>query len=216
MGVETWTFRHCFQWYGQGRHYMGVIRVFQHLVQIVIQYVPSHSSKCNRRKVDVSTIHRLSFSKILAYLTMDERVDWSVTIGFTMPNLSASFASRSESRRFFCLIEYVLKSLIVVHFLTKLKMVDIDGILRWSWGWFSGCVGQRRGVVIVDDFNFFWVSSGWWSRGTIFFYIGWWGWQRGRDQGGSNGCWCTPKALPIICYDGCNTLAESASLKESR
>ena len=216
MGVETWASRHSFQQYGQGRHYMGVIWVFQQLVRIIIWYVPSHPLKCDRGKVDVSTIHQLSFSKILAYLTMDERADWSVTIGFIMPDLSALFASWSELRRFSCLIEYVLKFLIVVHFLTKLKMVDIDGILRWSWGWFSGHVGRRRGVVIVNDFNFFWVNNGWWSRGTIFFYIGWRGQQRGRNRGGSNGCWCIPKASPIICYDGCNTLAESALSKESR
>ena len=160
---------------------MGEIWVFQCLVRIVIWYVPSHSSKCDRGKIDKSTIHRLSFSKIFAYLAMDEQADWSVTIGFIMPNLSTSFASWFESWRFFRFVKYILKFLIVIHFLTKLKLIlkliDIDRVLRRSWGWFSSRVSRQRRVIIVDNFNFFWMSNRWWSRstilgGVIFFYIG--------------------------------------------
>ena len=160
---------------------MGVIWVFQHLVRIVIRYVPSHSSKCERGEIDVSTIHRLSFSKIFTYLTMDEQADWSITIGFIMPDLSASFASWFESWRFFRFVEYILKFLIVVHFLTKLKLIDIDRVLRRSKGSFSSRIGRWRRVVVINDFNVVWASGGWWScstifGGVIFFYIS----QRGR------------------------------------
>ena len=112
---------------------------------------------------------------------MDERADWSITIGFIMPDLSASFASWFESWRFFHFVEYILKFLIVVHFLTKLKLIDIDRVLRRSKGSFSSCMGQWRRVVVINDFNVVWVCGGWWSRSTIFggmifFYIG----RRGR------------------------------------
>ena len=126
------------QRYHQGRRYGGNLGV---LVGVVVWYVSSHSSKCDRGKVDVSAIHRLSFSEIFTYLAVYKRTNGSIAIGFIMPDLSTSLAGGFESWGFLCFVEYILELLTVVHFWTKLKLflklIDINRVLRRSWGWFS-------------------------------------------------------------------------------